>query len=230
MSKDNNVLHQIIRIALISTVSIICGLIAMILLVPLLKHMASDYTTTNIAEYGDYVNVMEKYQKRYIDSFFPQSIQDKFINPTYSFRSSAVDSCGFEAYLEFTFEDPIQFEEFVQNSTKEMQEGTFYFDDTYLEYVFVDQETGYVCDGIMLDHEPYIEKDGTVSYFIDSAIIAKVLINSQERRVIFVSLVVIDGGGTPTSVLSTYFERFNIDPKEYELYTETVKNLSPSAK
>ena len=65
-----------------------------------------------------------------------------------------------------------------------------------------------------------------MSYYISYAKIAKILVNSDENRVIYIALVLHDGGGTDTSFLRSYFERFDIDPKEYELYTESVGRVN----
>ena len=51
-------------------------------------------------------------------------------------------------------------------------------------------------------------------------------VNSPENRVIYVASALHGGGGTDTSFLRSYFERFDIDPKEYELYTESVGRVN----
>jgi hypothetical protein len=176
---------------------------------------SKDYITNDITEYGNYVGVMEKFQDEYIHSFFPDAIYPEFIDPVYSFRSRPVDACGCEVYLEFTMENPTQFEELVRRSTAGMQKGTFYYDNAYQEYVLVDDEAGCVCDTISLSKNTLIGEDGNTYHRIDYASIAKVLVNPEEQRIIFVSIYVFDGGGTDTQLLNTYFSRFNIDPTEY---------------
>ena len=109
-----------------------------------------------------------------------------------------------------------------------MTQGTFIFDSDYQEFVVYDSDSGFVYDHLWLGQE-YLE-DGNKSYTIEYAKIAKILVNYEERRVIYIALALHDGGGTHTSFLRSYFERFNIDPREYELYTQTVsesENTSP---
>ena len=51
-------------------------------------------------------------------------------------------------------------------------------------------------------------------------------VNSPENRVIYVASALHGDGGTSISFLRSYFERFDIDPKEYELYTESVGRVN----
>lgn len=208
---------------------IIIGIIFIIgvfILVPLslvvFERLSSDYETTDIADYGNYVGVAEKYQTEYINSFFPVSIQPEFVDPVFAFHSRTIDTYGFEAYLEFTINDTTQFEEYVRSSTAEMREGVFHFDNRYQEYVLTNEETKYLYDSLFLSQESFTGEDGSTYYYIDYADISKILVNPEEQRIIYVSLAVFDGGGTDTELLHTFFDRFGIDPLDYQRYTHNL--------
>lgn len=46
--------------------------------------------------------------------------------------------------------------------------------------------------------------------------IGKILYSPEEQRIIYVAIGVYDGGGIGTNYLNVFFERFQIDPIEYE--------------
>lgn len=186
------------------------------------------YETYSLEDYGNYPGLAEEYMTNYISRFFPNQILDDYQNVRYVFHRSNVDEYSFEAYLEFTFDSADAFHRHVQEATTGLLPGTFAFDDNYQEYVVYDSDSGFVYDHLRLGQE-YTEEDGERSHQIDYAKIAKILVNVEEQRVIYVALALHDGGGTRTSFLRTYFERFNIDPKEYELYAETVENVGTDA-
>lgn len=180
------------------------------------------YETYAIEDYGNYPGRAEEYMNNYISVFFPDHISDDFQNVQYAFRRSNVDTYAFEAYLEFTIDSADAFQCHVQEATTGMIPGTFHFADDYQEYVLYDSNSGLLYDHLQLGRE-YLES-GIASYQIHYAKIAKILVNYEEQRVIYVALALNDGGGTRTSFLRTFFERFNIDPKEYALYTQTAEN------
>lgn len=186
------------------------------------ESIPTDFITSDINEYGNYPGVLPKAKDEYITSFFPDSIKPVFVNPTYRFSSRNIDTYGFEAYLEFTFDSQEQFEEHLEKSTKGMKKGTFFFDNDYLEYVMVNQDTGYVYDTISLSSNSFTDDSGMTHYRIDYADIAKILVNPKERRVIYIALAVFDGGGSDTRLLNSYFSRFEIDPIEYQQYTNSI--------
>ena len=180
------------------------------------------YETDSIENYGDYPGIAEEYMTNYISRFFPDQILDDFHNVQYAFHRSNVDTYSFEAYLEFTVDSADAFHKHVQEATEGMIQGTFVFDSDYQEFVLYDSDSGIVYDHLQLGRE-YTE-DGITSHQIHYAKIAKILVNYEEQRVIYVALALHDGGGTRTSFLRSYFERFSIDPKEYALYTQTIEN------
>jgi hypothetical protein len=170
-------------------------------------------------EYGNYVGVPESYQQEFMGRFFPEEISSEFQNVTYCYASRPIDLYGFEAYLEFTIEDPAVFEAHVASATAGMRRGVFWFEPSYEEYVLptVNQET--FCDLLLLNSEKHDEETGSSYYTIEYAKIAKILVNKDEQRIIYVAMGVYDGGASDTVLLGTYFERFQIDPEEYEEYS-----------
>lgn len=178
-----------------------------------------DYTTSNSGDYGHYQGVLEQYQAEYMGRFFPEALAPEFQDVQYHFSSRTVDTYGFEAFLEFTFSDADTMEAYLSQHTAGMTRGTFYFDNAFQEYVLTNADTGYQYDHITLNPTPHTDADGLTYYYINHADIAKILVNPQQLRVIYVVIAVFDGGGTDTSLLNTFFTRFQIDPKAYEQYT-----------
>lgn len=211
--------NKLIKCLLILVVALIGVLLLSIVGIAAINAIPTDYETTDIGEYGNYVGVAEKVQDEYMGRFFPEAILPEFENVQYQFRSRTVDTYGFEVYLEFTFQDADDFEAFIQNNTEGMRKGQFYFNDSYQEYVLVNEDTGNVYDSILLSDDSYTDEDGTIQYYINYANIAKVLANPSELQVIYIVVAVFDGGGTDTGFLNSFFSRFNIDPKEYEQHT-----------
>ena len=208
---------------LLVPVMVLTGMLFISILgISVISIIPTDYETTDIGEYGNYIGVAEKYQDEYMGRFFPESILPEFENVQYLFRSRTVDTYGFEAYLEFSFSDSSDFEAYIQNSTIGMRKSLFFFNNSYQEYVLLNEDTGYVYDNILLSDNSYTNEEGTVHYYVNCADIAKVLVNPSELRVIYVVVAVFDGGGTDTGFLNAFFSRFGIDPKEYEQYTRSI--------
>lgn len=186
----------------------------------------ADYETRDIADYGKYVGHSEEYMYDYIGRFFPAEISEHYQDITYVFRSRAVDVYGFEAYLEFVIEDDGLFKAHVQSATEGLVSGTFHYDPSFQEYILRSSETGMVYDHIMLGRlQDNIYGPGTC-YGIDYADIAKILVDHDAHRIIYIAMSVFDGGASDTEWFNTYFSRFGIDPKEYERATAEI----PSAK
>lgn len=183
------------------------------------------YETQSLEDYGKYIYTygVNNYTQEYIERFFPDQIPADFQNVQYRYHSNSVDSYAFEAYLEFTLKDDASFASYVQSITqnKDLVEKTFYFDDTYLEFTLIDKDTGFSYDHIQLG-DCYNHESGETYYQIHYADIAKILVKPSERRVIYIALALHDGGGTDTGFLNTYFNRFGIDPKEYEKHVSDV--------
>ena len=178
------------------------------------------YETMDVNQYGDFSVIRESVRKEYILSFFPKEISEDFSDVHYELHNCQIDSYGFEVYLEFTIDDKTTFDNYVSEATEGMFEQEFFFDKSFREYVLVNAEKDFVYDSIMI-HSPHEheEEPGKLVYSIEYANIAKILVNNDEQRIIYITLAVHDGGGSDTGFLGTYFDRFGIDPKEYEEYT-----------
>jgi hypothetical protein len=177
-----------------------------------------DYETSNLSDYHNFVGVGEKWQEECLDSFLPEVLLPEYENVQYIFHSRTVDACGFEAYLEFTFSDEKAFEEHLQQYTEGKIPRTFYFDNAYQEYAVYHEQLGKTIDHLSLSDSSFQDENGRMHYYINSAKIMKLLVEPNEKRVIYVAIAVIDGGGTDTQLLDAFFTRFQIDPKEYESY------------
>lgn len=185
-----------------------------------------DYETQNIADYGVFVGNNEQYMHAYIERFFPDVIPEEAQNITYVFKSRAIDERAFEAYLEFVIEDEKTFEDHVNLVTTGLFSRPFNFDTSYQEYIVCDESTSYLQDQILLNDRYYEEGISTPFYKIESASIAKILVNYDECRIIYVAFSVFNGGAADTDFFSEYFNRFGLDPYEYELYTRETFDLT----
>lgn len=221
---------KVLAIVIAFVIGVMLLLIAVVGLFILIGYLESGghpyhYETYSLEDYGNYQGSSNKFIGEYINRYFPEEIPDEYRDITFVYRNAnSLDEYSFEAYLEFTFDSADAFNAHVLDATEGMLPGTFAFDEDYQEYVVYDSDDGFVYDHLMLENEYY--ENGEVSYSIGYAKIAKILVNVDEQRVIYVALALLDGGGTDTSFLRSYFERFDIDPKEYELYTESVGRVN----
>ena len=179
-----------------------------------------DYKTTDVAQYGKFEFLSDEDYQAYILPVFPKSIQPEFEDVIYDYHASRTWSHGYTAYLEFTIRDPEKFDAFVQSTTQGLAKGAFHFDNAYEEYVLFDEDTGWVFDSILLLDPPKPEDIGQY-YTVHSARIVKVLVDRSQHRMIYIYIHVSEQELT-TEDLNIYFSRFQIDPKEYEAYTETI--------
>ena len=177
------------------------------------------FETTNIADYGIVDgNYDNETPKKMIYSFFPENIQDNFENVKYSYKARKFDTYGFEAYLEFTISDNDEYEDFVKEYTMGLKGTSFPYDEEYIEYVLEDQfdlvySNDKVKDGMVYHDGEIFEDPFAISY----ADVRKIICCPEEQRIIFVAIGVFDGGGTDANFLCAYFNRFNINPREYSI-------------
>ena len=148
-----------------------------------------------------------------VKMMFPPKIEPYFADVRYHLK--AYDNWGsmLEAVLEFTIEDPVQFNGYISTLLGDRETTPFYFDNEWVEYVVADKLT---CFGD-------IESGGVD---ICSFQIAKVMINYKQQRVLFVVAVEYETGGLPKNDFNVYFSRFNIDVGQYEKYTEHNEFIS----
>ena len=164
----------------------------------------SQYVTTSVENYGQYIgNYDNKTVQAFITSFFPEKIEDYFANITYSYRAEKADSYAFEAYLSFNVEDEVVYNSVVETFTAGLKQSVFRYDNKYYEYVLVDE----FLPNSEVNYDGYIH--------IRYAKIGKILCNPEKQEIIFVALGVYDGGVAKTNFLTVYFDRFDINPREY---------------
>lgn len=173
--------------------------------------------TTDIADYGTYTGTYaDSFTQAYIDSFFPEQISTSFTSVKYSYKAKEFDTYAFEAYLEFTIEDVTEFNNFIQSIASADEWKPFPFDEGFMEYNIEN-----VLDISVRDPEefPY--------HPIECAKIRKILCSTETQTVIYVAIGVYDGGGVGTDYLCVFFERFGIDPVEYEQTADSPYEKGP---
>ena len=174
------------------------------------------YVTTDINEYGEFQGTYQDDEvEERVSSFFPDEILPCFKNVDYIYKAEKAVDSGFEAYLEFTIEDPEEYADFVSEYTEGLEAAIFPYDENYTEYILNDRfylvySDDEIVDGVIVDSDG--EKD---DYAIEYADIRKIVCCPDEQRLIFVAIGVFDGGGTDAEFLCTYFNRFDINPREY---------------
>lgn len=178
------------------------------------------YSTTDIADYGKYIgNYDNESPQIFITSFFPEEISTAFSDIHYSYKAEKSDSYAFEAYLEFTIQDNDIFEQHIAAAVGRNETKAFCYDPSFTEYT-VSECLWFVGNEMRYDYNLDSESQ---DYHIEEAHIGKILYSVAEQRVIYIAIGVYDGGATTTNYLSTFFNRFQIDPMEYRirLYTNT---------
>ena len=129
------------------------------------------------------------------------------VNTKYSYCTESIDNYGFEVYLEFTIEDKEEFDYYISTITSPEKWKEFSFDTTFMEHE--------IRDGFKLvDREAGDERS---VHGISAASIKKILYSVDEQRIIYWALGVHDGGFADTEYFGTFFDRFSIDPVDYEL-------------
>ena len=159
-------------------------------------------STTNINEYGKFPVLQGKHRiENYIDIIMPERIEDFFSDTIYYFGYCKEPYMN-EMYLQVKIEDEIQYQSYVSELVKENPTGTFFYDDSFREYV--------ITDVLMLQHEgePY-------GPTISKTEIQKILFSDESNTIIFISLIVLYPD-MPFPVKDFYyFEKFNIEVEKY---------------
>ena len=169
------------------------------------------YHTTDIANYGKIVgNFDNERPSAFIKSFFPKEVSNAFVDVAYSYRAQKLDTYGYEAYLEFRVDDPQVFSKLIESVAESEEWNEFAYDADYMEYC--------IDDTLHLHKADRCKEAGY--YYIEYANIGKVLYSAQTQTMIFVAIGVYDGGGTDTRFLSTFFDRFHIEPAQYAQKTD----------
>ena len=198
------------RIIILSIILIIVGFFVFVLLFGGAE-LGKTYITTDIENYGEYIgNYDNKTVAKQINSFFPESIEDSFSSVRYSYRAQIGDTYAYEAFLEFIIEDKEQFLQFVSDHTAGIDGQVFEYDNEFVEHSISQK---YILTDDVSKDDSSVKDNSHIG--ISRALIQKILVNENEQRIIFVCLGVWDGGYVRMDYLSTFFDRFGIDPKEY---------------
>lgn len=176
-------------------------LLAFILLEPFTVH-----ETNNVADYGVITgNYDNKTPKEFIFSFFPAQIDDDFENVTYHYKAIKGDTYAYEVYLEFTIAEKERYDAFIDTVVDKDTCTTFEYAPDYQEYI--------VANCFMLvEHNPPNDS----APYIEDAEVGRVLFSDSEQKIIFIALGMFDGGGTNADQLGYYFNKFDIDPIDFE--------------
>lgn len=192
----------VIRLGLV----LICVLLCMLLLIRDAVYPRQFYTT-NISDYGKYVgNYDNDFPEEFINSFFPEKIEENFSNVKYSYKAQKGDSYAFEAYLEFKIENESEFQAFIDEHVGK-NVSDFSYDTNFKEYVIADEL------GLIVLDQKTSNADGF--YHIQCAKIGKILYSEKTQQIICIALGVYDGGMVTTDFLCNYFDRFDIEPYHY---------------
>lgn len=187
----------------------------------LLLFVPPKYTEkTATSDYGHYDGTgVDRFTTQYIQSFFPAEIEESFSDVKYSYKAESTDIYGFEAYLEFTIKDETEFQEYISNITSAENWKDFAYAPGYLEYC--------IEDVFVLDLDLVDDPSSIFYRQISFAKIRKILYSPEEQRIIYVAIGVYDGGGIGTNYLNVFFDRFQIDPVEYEQTADSRYGVDP---
>lgn len=178
------------------------------------------YETNDIADYGVIEgNYDNERPKKFVSSFFPKIIEESFSDVIYHYKAKKGDTYAYEMYLEFAIQDTQTYEAFIDDVVGDNASEPFSFASDYQIY-YVSNYL-YLSPAISISRDdktkpPVVKEDKSKAPFIENARIGAVLFSDAEQRIIFFALGVYDGGGTYTDELNYFFNRFDINPWEYE--------------
>lgn len=178
---------------------------------------ADIYETADISCYGEYIgNYDDTIPTNFISSFFPEKIENYFSDITYHYKAKKFDTCAYECYLEFVIEDKTQFEEFLSSYVNQYQNVPFSNGTSF---------SVFPISNVLRLVTP-AKQNG--AYAISYAEIGNILYSVDDQKIIFMALGVYDGGGTDTSELSYFINKFQIDVLDYQnnaFYTHDDQEL-----
>lgn len=182
---------------------VILAVLVLVLWISWTGVFAPVYETDDPADYGKIVgNHIDEIPKQFVQSFFPEEIEDSFRDVRYHYKAKKFDNCACEVWLEFTIEDEAQLEGLLRGRAKD---GTFVpFRDGWVE----------------LSIDSMLELwENHRGQHLEFAQMGKVLYRESDHRVIFWALYVYDGGGTKLSELNYFFTYFVIEPSDLDTVT-----------
>lgn len=202
-------------------IKVLMCILVVIALFFLMLFIPPKYTErTAISDYGNYDGTaVDSFTTQYIQSFFPREIEDYFSDVKYSYKVENTDTYGFEAFLEFTIENETEFQTYISEITSDENWQDFSYAPGYKEYS--------IENVLELDIDAVDDPSSVFYRQILYAKIRKVLYSPEEQRIIYVAIGVYDGGGIGTNYLNVFFDRFQIDPVEYEQTASSGYGVDP---
>lgn len=142
---------------------------------------------------------------QWVSELLPDQISTSFEDISYYLNAEQNIDRGFSLHLEFTIPDTAAFDTYTENLCPAEEWERASYDREYLEHNFYN---------VLRLAES--EDGNPTNYNIRWAKIGKVLISEEEQRIIFYFLGVTDNTYADTDELGDFFDRFSIDPKDYE--------------
>ena len=142
---------------------------------------------------------------QWVSKLLPDQISPSFEDISYYLNAEQNIDRGFSLRLEFAISDTAAFDAYTENLCPAEEWERASYDREYLEHNFYN---------ILRLAES--EDGNPTNYNIRWAKIGKVLASKEEQRIIFFFLGVTDNAYADTDELGDFFDRFSIDPKDYE--------------
>lgn len=171
------------------------------------------YETADLSQYGNITgNYNDSRAQEAFKMLFPEKLDDRFVNPQYHYKAvRGVDSDCFEISLEFTMNSNAEFWAFLSRyATSAMFQDVSFaadFKEWQSSRCYYQLEESKLCDYC---------KDGQPHYHVTCADIQCVIINPKERRIILESMIIDGGGGSKSTYLNWFLNRFNLTPLELD--------------
>lgn len=177
---------------------------------------------SDVSQYGHYTGTASNaFVREYINSFFPEQIEEYFSDVKYVYKAAGRSNYDFEAYLEFSISDTTMFNRYVGEIAVEDSWETFPFHSDYQVY--------WIENGLDVRKSSIPDQGGENDYLIERARIRVILCNTEDQTMIFWALGVYDGGGVGTDFLNTFFDHFEIDALVYEQTADSPHGKGPFA-
>ena len=188
-------------------------ILAIVIALPILYFIVSlasygvVFETNDVSDYGKIIgNFDNESPKEFIFSFFPSELDSSFSDVTYHYWAKKGDAYAYECYLEFTIEDKRTYEQFIEQYVNSEKTQPFAYDNNYIEYS--------VSNIFDMDWTSPNDEGG---YPISWAWVGKILYCAEQQKICFLALSTYDGGGTDTTELDYFFNKFNVDVMDYQM-------------
>lgn len=197
------------RVTKIFNTYIILGIVLMVALSlsSCVLGFGSVYETDDVKDYlsitGNFDNDTP-YER--MKAFFPEKIQDHFQDVSYYYKAVKGDTFAYEAILEFVIADESDYQTFTKAYRQDPACVQFPYDNSY-SAVFVSNI--FWLNNASVDLYPKNNHIGVAD-------VGLILFRDSDQRLVFVSLGVHDGGIVTIEELGRFFERFSIDPYEFD--------------